>query len=380
MNQFDDIRPYNDDEIKQALKELAVDQMFIGVMNMLYPQPGAADRILNMLELIDSVEAFQENIIYPLLVQIEQKTTKGISYSAMEQFNPDDRYLFVSNHRDIILDAAFLNAVMHLKNFRKTEIAIGDNLLIYDWITKLVRVNRSFIVKRNLGLREQLTASKDLSAYIRYALNEKGESVWIAQREGRTKDGDDKTQPALLKMLNMSNKKSMVEGFRALNIVPMAISYEIEPCGISKVEELLKRKYNPDFSKTQQDDLKSMANGVMQPKGRVHFGFGNPLNIRIDEITHEKSCNEIILAITDYIDKRIYANYRLWPNNYIAADLLRNTDKYTNQYTPDEKSAFVLQMETEARKLSFNFNEVVDYYLKMYANPVFNYAFHFENA
>ncbi|MBN2261858.1 MAG: 1-acyl-sn-glycerol-3-phosphate acyltransferase [Prolixibacteraceae bacterium] len=378
MSNFDDIRPFNNDEIKQALSELVADQMFVSVVGKLYPQPGATEKVLESIRHIDSVELFQEKIILPLLLQIEKQTTNGISYSAMDQFHPEERYLFISNHRDIILDSAFLNVVMHFNNFRKTEIAIGNNLLILDWISKLVRVNRAFIVKRNLGIREQLSASKDLSAYIRYALNQKGESVWIAQREGRTKDGDDKTQPALLKMLNMSSDGSIVDGFKALNIVPMSISYEIEPCGISKVEELLNRKYKPDFAKTPQDDLSSMANGVMQAKGRVHFGFGNPLNIRIDELTNGKNNNEIIQAIADYIDKRIYANYRLWPNNYIAADLLQQSQKYSVNYTDAQKQSFIERMDSEAKTLSFEYDEVIDAYLKMYANPVLNYAAHFE--
>ena len=378
MNNFDEIRPFNDDEIKQALSELVADQMFVSVVGTLYPQPGAKEKVLESIKHIDSVELFQEKIILPLLDQIEKQTTQGISYSAMDQFHPEERYLFISNHRDIILDSAFLNVVMHLNNFRKTEIAIGNNLLIFDWISKLVRVNRAFIVKRNLGIREQLNASKELSAYIRYALNQKGESVWIAQREGRTKDGDDRTQPALLKMLNMSSDGDIVDGFKALNIVPMAISYEIEPCGISKVEELLNRKYNPDFAKTSKDDLTSMANGVMQAKGRVHFGFGNPLNIKIDELTQGKNNNEIIQAIADYIDKRVYANYPLWPNNYIAADLLQHSQKYSEHYTLNQKQSFIELMENEAKTISFDFNEVVDTYLKMYANPVLNYAAHFE--
>lgn len=378
MSNFDDIRPFNNDEIKQALSELVADQMFVSVVGKLYPQPGATEKVLESIRHIDSVELFQEKIILPLLLQIEKQTTNGISYSAMDQFHPEERYLFISNHRDIILDSAFLNVVMHFNNFRKTEIAIGNNLLILDWISKLVRVNRAFIVKRNLGIREQLSASKDLSAYIRYALNQKGESVWIAQREGRTKDGDDKTQPALLKMLNMSSDGSVVDGFKALNIVPMSISYEIEPCGISKVEELLNRKHKPDFAKTPQDDLSSMANGVMQAKGRVHFGFGNPLNIRIDELTNGKNNNEIIQAIADYIDKRIYANYRLWPNNYIAADLLQQSQKYSVNYTDAQKQSFIERMDSEAKTLSFEYDEVIDAYLKMYANPVLNYAAHFE--
>ena len=377
MSDFDDIRPYNDDEIAPAIKKLTADPMFLSVLKEFYPEPGAKEYVLKILSEIDTISDLQEKIIYSILVDIEKKSTDGITFGAMAQFNPEDRYLFISNHRDIILDAAFLNSIMHKHGFRKTEIAIGDNLLIYDWIETLVRINRSFIVKRNLGIREQLSASKKLSAYIRYALTRKGESVWIAQREGRTKDGNDQTQPALLKMLNMSNDGSLLEGFFELNIVPMAISYEIEPCGISKVEEMLKRKYNPDFVKTQQDDLNSMANGFMLPKGRIHFSFGNPLNYKLVELIRGKNLNDSIQAITEYIDKRIYFNYKLWPNNYVAYDLLLGENKHESQYSPEEKKTFTDRMNSEILSLEFNPGEARELYLQMYANPVINFEKHF---
>jgi 1-acyl-sn-glycerol-3-phosphate acyltransferase len=374
---YDDIRPYFDEEIPQVIKSLVNDQSFVKVLQKLYPQPGAGEKILIGLQQVTSIDQFQVQFVVPMLKQIEHTTTGGISYHAMEQFHPEENYLFISNHRDIILDAAFLNAIMHQHGFRKTEIAIGDNLLAFNWIEKLVRINRSFLVKRNLGIREQLSESKRLSSYIRYALTEKGESVWIAQREGRTKDGNDQTQPALLKMLNMSSCKNIVEGFRELNIVPMAISYEIEPCGKSKVEELLNRRYQPDFKKSQQDDLHSMANGVMMPKGRINFAFGNPLNIRLDEITAGKNNNECIQAISNYIDKRIYFNYKLWPNNYLAADLLLGNEKHLQHYTLEEKTQFMSMMEKDVEALPFDPIESIETYLKMYANPVFNYEKHF---
>ena len=380
MTDFEEIRPYYDKEINAVLRELSKDPQFIEVMGKLYTPSAARDHVLQIMTGIDNIDNFQRDIIVPLLDKIIATTTSGITYSAMEQFHPEESYLFISNHRDIILDAAFLNIIMHRHGFKKTGIAIGDNLLIFDWIKKLVRTNRSFIVKRNLGIREQLQASKTLSAYIRYAITEKEESVWIAQREGRTKDGNDQTQAALLKMLNMSNQESSTKGFKALNIVPMAISYEYEPCGISKVEELLKRKYNPDFAKTQQDDLRSMANGVMQPKGRIHFSFGNPLNIRIDELTANKNNNEIIQSITAYIDKRIYANYKLWPNNYIAADLLNNNSEHQQNYTKEEQLNFVNKMEKEIATLDFDATEATVMYLKMYANPLFNFEKHLING
>jgi hypothetical protein len=378
MTDFDDIRPYNDDEISDAIKILVSDSMFLSVLGQLYPQPEETKKIVQFLQTLDNIVDLQTKIIYPLLVKIEKSSTNGISYSTMDQFHPDEKYLFISNHRDIILDSAFLNFIMQNNGFRKTEIAIGDNLLIYDWIKLLVRINRSFIVKRNLGMREQLDESKKLSSYIRYALTLKGESVWLAQREGRTKDGNDQTQPALLKMLNMSNKGSLLEGFFELNIVPMAISYEIEPCGISKVEELLKRKYNPDFAKTQEDDLQSMANGFMYPKGRIQYSFGNPLNFKLVELIKGKNMNDSILAISEYLDKRIYFNYKLWPTNYSAYDLLNETQKYSNKYNPQEKEQFISRMETEVSTLNFDKAEATELYLKMYANPVINFEKHFE--
>lgn len=380
MTDFEEIRPFNDNEVNASLRQLCTDASFVHILRNLYPSEEAVQNILKLMTSIQSTDELQNKVMYPLLENIQAQTTEGIFVSKMDMFHPEERYLFISNHRDIILDSAFLNVVMHKNGFSKTEIAIGDNLLIYNWIKLLVRLNRAFIVKRNLGIREQLSASQALSSYIRYAITQKQESVWIAQREGRTKDGNDQTQAALLKMLNMSNKSSICDGFKELNIVPMAISYEIEPCAKSKVEELLKRKYNPDFSKTQQDDLKSMANGITQPKGRVNFGFGNPLNIRIDELTRDKSNNEAIQAITQYIDKRIYANYKLWPNNYIAADLLNNQTSYSENYTPEQKNTFTKQMEHAINDLDFNQNESKEIYLKIYATPVLNYAKYVENA
>ncbi len=377
MENFDNIRPYYDNEINDAINILIADPGFLRIVERLYPQLTVRDNIIQILKGINTIEEFQTKITLPLLAQTEKNSTTGISFSAMEQFRTDGNYLFISNHRDIILDSAFLNVIMHKHNFRKTEIAIGDNLLIHDWIEKIARINRSFIVKRNLGIREQLDASKELSSYIRHALTIKGESIWLAQREGRTKDGNDQTQPALLKMLNMSNDGSLLEGFFELNIVPMAISYEIEPCGISKVEELLSKKYNPDFTKTQKDDLKSMANGFMSPKGRIHFSFGNPLNYRLVELIKGKKQNEAITAISEYIDKRIYFNYKLWSNNYIAYDILFKTNSHSDKYSNEEMELFVSKMSEEISTINFPENESKEMYLYLYANPVINFKKHF---
>jgi len=377
MIDFEDIRPFNDSEFQKAMATLLDDPRFHSVLNFLYPKIEIREQILKQLAIIDNIFDFQSRIIIYLLNQIEKSSTDGVTYSTMDQFSPEDKYLYISNHRDIILDSAFLNMIMYRSGFRTTEIAIGDNLLIYEWITTLVRINRSFIVKRNLGLREQLDASKKLSAYIRHTLTRKGESVWIAQREGRTKDGNDQTQQALLKMLNMSNKGSLLEGFYELNIVPMAISYEIEPCGILKVEETLRRKYDPNFVKTQKDDIKSMTDGVMKSKGRIHYGFGNPVNYKLVELLKNKKTNEAIQTISEYIDKRIYFNYKLWPNNYIAFDLQNNSSIHSDKYTNSEKEKFVTMLNEEVATLAFEKEEATELYLQLYANPVINFEKHF---
>jgi hypothetical protein len=377
MIDFENIRPFNDEELPSALDHLTRDHRFLSVLSYLYPNAEMRNQILHLLSKLNTVVDLQYKIILPLLSKIEKSSTQGITFSTMDHFHPEENYLYISNHRDIVLDSAFLNMLMYINGFRSTEIAIGDNLLIYDWITTLVRINRSFIVKRNLGIREQLNESKRLSEYIRYTLTSKGESIWIAQREGRTKDGNDQTQPALLKMLNMSNKGSILEGFFELNIVPMAISYEIEPCGILKVEETLKKKYNPDYSKTQKDDINNMSAGVTNPKGRIHYGFGNPVNYKLVELIKGKTANEAIQIISGHIDKRIYFNYKLWPNNYIAYDQLHNGSVHANKYTETEKATFITMMDKEVSTLAFDKDEATELYLHLYANPVINFEKHF---
>ncbi len=372
MTEFEEIRPYLVHEVSQAANKLATDNDFIEVLNKFYPNTELRDQALQHLTKITSIDEFQADLIVPVLQGIQKSTTDGLSFSAMEQFSKEENYLIISNHRDIILDPAFLNLIMHENGLPKTEVAIGDNLLIYDWIKKLVRLNRCFIVNRNLGIREQLSASKKLSSYIRHTVTEKGENVWIAQREGRTKNGDDQMQPALLKMLLMSGGKNMEAAIRELKIVPMAISYEIEPCIVSKVEELLKKKHNPEFTKSQADDLRSMANGILNPKGRVHFGFGNPVNSKLHELCEGKKNNEVLQSVVEYINKRIYFNYKLWPNNYIAYDLLYRTNKYTKQYSSAELLRFKELLKSDLAQISFEEEEATQLYLEIYSNPVLN--------
>jgi hypothetical protein len=264
-----------------------------------------------------------------------------------------------------------MNYLIVLEGMNTTEIAIGNNLLIEKWIEYTVKLNRAFVVRRNLPVRELLLASKKLSDYIRRDVTDKNTSVWIAQREGRTKDGFDKTQQALLKMLNLSNINDFTQGFKELRIVPLSISYEIEPCGISKIAELYKKK-TEGFEKTQEDDLRSMGEGLVRPKGRVHFAFGTPITSQIDIIAGEETISAQIEKLAEHLDEQIYSNFKLWPNNYIAEDLLLNTKINSEHYTPEQYSKFSEMVDEAVSLISGDAEIVRSMFLQMYVNPLLN--------
>ena len=256
---FDDIRPYYDSEVNQQIRILVEDPGFQKILKFIFKDEKMISGVKQLVSDIQSVKELQGKFMYPLIEDfILKPTTDGVTCTGLENLDQSKSYLIISNHRDIILDSAILNYLIFREGMHTTEVAIGDNLLIDEWIEHAVKLNRAFAVRRNLPVSEMMNASKKLSAYIRQDITEKNISVWIAQREGRTKDGCDKTQPSLLKMINLSNTKSFAEGFRELRIVPLSISYEIEPCGISKVEELYKKE-TEGVVKTQADDLRSMG-------------------------------------------------------------------------------------------------------------------------
>lgn len=368
---FDDIRPYSDSEVNEKINELLQDPNFRWILMFLFKDEQKIAGITQMLSQLQSIEMLQKNFMYQLVQNMILPTTEGVTCSGLENFDTSDSYLFISNHRDIILDSALLNYMIFQYGMNTTEIAIGDNLLIEEWIVNAVKLNRAFVVKRNLPVRELLMASKKLSEYIREDIVEKNTSVWIAQREGRTKDGFDKTQPALLKMFNLSNKKDFAEGFKELKIVPLSISYEIEPCGNSKVEELYKRE-TEGYEKTQADDMKSMGYGLTRPKGRVHFAFGKPVTTALDDINQLEQPGEKIEALAAHIDKRIYKNYKLWPSNYIAADLLAGTDTYKEHYSEAEYEKFTKLRDEVVGSIDGDKKRITEMFLSMYATPVKN--------
>ncbi|MCL3781808.1 glycerol acyltransferase [Prolixibacteraceae bacterium JC049] len=371
---FNDIRPYSDEELNQELNTLINDPEFEPILSYIFKDENIVKQVKAQLGTMNNVRDFQLNFMYPLVKQIIAESTDGVTCSGIENLQKDKAYIFISNHRDIILDSAFMNGLMFQEDLNTTEIAIGSNLLIFDWITRLVRINRAFIVKRNIPVKQQLLASRELSQYIRHVITEKGESIWIAQREGRSKDGNDATQPALLKMLNMSNCKSkdFVEGFKELCLVPLAISYEIEPCGNEKVVELLNRSENTEFKKTPKDDLLAMSEGLKNAKGRVHFAFGKPITTELEQVAESGKLNDQLAGLASLVDQQIHTNYKLWPTNYIAYDILNNTDKYSQEYTPEQKEKFIQVTNERLEILGERKEAGKGLWMNMYANPVIN--------
>ena len=370
---YEDIRPYEDHEVNHYINVLLKDELFRQVLFFIFNDEQKVKEVSAMLAGVKTKHELQMKFMYPLIEDwIIKRTTSGVTYSGIENIDKSQSYLFISNHRDIILDSAILNYIVVNAGMNTTEVAIGNNLLIYDWIQHIVKLNGAFVVKRNLPARELLTASKTLSAYIRKTIAEDNRSVWIAQREGRTKDGCDQTQQALLKMLNLSNPDDFVSGFRQLKIVPLSISYEREPCGISKVEEIYKRE-REGFVKTQADDLKSMAYGLTRPKGRVHFAFGKPIDAQLDEIANAENSQEAIQQLADRIDACIYKNYKLWPYNYLAADMLSEGVKHTEVIDESCREKFNELLDDLVKTIGDGDPECQKrLFMKMYANPLLN--------
>lgn len=374
--EFDDIRCYTDLEIPAALDRLSEEKQFIKVLSTVYPLL-PKEVIKQRLHTFKTALEFQTKFVYPFLQNIELNLTKGISLYSPENFDGSMNFLYISNHRDIILDSALLCAKFIERNIDTVEIAIGDNLLVFPWIEELVRVNKSFIVKRGLSPRQILESSKKLSAYIHYTINDKKQSVWLAQREGRAKDSNDRTQESLIKMLNMNGKGSVAENLIALKICPLSISYEYDPCDYLKAKEFQLKRDNPEYKKQPQDDLINMQTGVMGYKGKVDYRFTGDINNEIKELSvqfPEKST--LIPAVVALIDKKIHSGYSIFPCNKISYDLLFKTDRFSKEYTIMEKLDFERYLEKQIGKIDLENRDddfVMKKMLEMYANPLVNY-------
>lgn len=378
--EFDEIRPYDTGEVQQAFNELLADRQFSTMLRGIVPwlPKSLRNAVLKMALIgVKSPLDFQKRFMKPIVRHIIRKHTDGCTFD--DNCLPRDfslRYTFVSNHRDIVLDSALLDVMLVKTGYPTTvEIGIGDNLLIYPWIKRLVRMNKAFTVRRGLTPKEMLRSSQIMSRYIHYAVTQKHENIWIAQREGRAKDSDDRTQDSVLKMLAMGGEGKPIDSLREINIVPLTISYEFDPCDYLKAQEFQQKRDNPAFKKSRQDDLDNMKTGIFGYKGRVHYHCAAPINTWIDELGNLPK-TEFFAALSKRIDRELHANYCLFPCNYIALDELEGTKKYAQHYTEADKKRFEDYLKGQLEKVKIaNPDEkfLRERMLTMYANPLRNY-------
>lgn len=373
--EFDDIRPFEPEELPEVYNRLLDNQQFQRVLSYFYPDV-PLEKIGSRMRACTTNLAFQKVFGNEFVTFVLNRAAKSwdMNHSAI---SPEHNYTFMSNHRDIVLDSAILSKLLIDADFKTTcEIAIGDNLLSLPWVKDLVRVNKSFIVKRSASFREMLTSSKTLSRYMHFAIQEKKENIWIAQREGRAKDSDDRTSESILKMMSMGGEGSIVERLTQLHIVPMTISYEYDPCDYLKAAEFQLKRDNPDWKKGAQDDIISMQTGIMGYKGHVHYHCSPCIDEYLQTLDPEMPKNELYATIVRHIDREIHRHYRLFPNNYIAHDLLTGTDEQATHYQPADKVNFERYLAEQLEKITVPQPDIAflrERILTMYANPLRNY-------
>ncbi len=370
-DKFKAIRPFKNKEVKDIINKLWEEPNFQAILSRLYPDKELSEIKLS-LQQISTVKDFQHDVIYYYLRNVVGKTISNLTYSGLEHLNPNKPYLFMSNHRDIVLDPALMNTILVDNHFETTQIAIGSNLLIFPWIEMLVKLNKSFVVKRNLPTREMLEASQELSAYIKRRMIKKHNSIWIAQKEGRTKDGNDFTHSGLLKMLHLASKKPLSEYIKKLKLVPVSISYEIEPCDKLKAQEIYIKSTHGTYKKTPEDDLMSMAGGLHNFKGNIHFHFGKPLKKELKELNKIAFKNDQYVHLAKIIDDQIHKNYKLFANNYIAYDIKTKGSKFEDKYTNEQYEKFTNHMNAQISTIEGDEEMIKETFLNIYANPVVN--------
>lgn len=370
LSEFSSISPYTDAEAAEALSKLA-DYPVVGIASQHFFPDQSPDFLKNLLKEIKTIDDFQILVMQKLVRWVIDHTAKNFSYDGINNIDPDKKFLALSNHRDIMIDPAITQLVLYNNGIPLTEIAVGDNLITNKAVEWLIRSNRMIKVIRGVSARELYLSSQLLSKYIRMNITEQRSSIWLAQRQGRTKNGYDVTEQGLLKMLDMSGSSDFLQNFEELNIIPMSISYEFEPCDILKARELVisrKRKY----VKADGEDLNSIMVGIMQQKGNIHLNIGKPLTT--DEIAEAAKCdkNDRYQLIRHAVDIRVIEGHKLWKNNYIAYDLLNHSFKYSEYYQPNDIERFVEYMCTQLDTVEpeINREDLRRIFLEIYANPV----------
>jgi len=369
---FEDLRPYYDHEVKEVLLKMVEDPIFMQLVNYFWPQM-TKEMVLEKAARVNRNVDFQIEFMDLAIKAIVDNSSNGLTSSGFENIQTNEKYLFISNHRDILLDSAILQVLLFAHAHETSEITFGNNLMQKGFITEFGRINRMFTVQREGTARELYDISKKLSAYIRHTIVDKKVSVWIAQRNGRTKDGNDQTQTGLLKMLNISGKGTFIEKFKELKVVPVSISYEYEPCDFLKVQELYLSSLHTKYKKAEGEDLNSILTGIKQPKGRIHLAIGKPIVSELDELKLLENDNEKIKVLTEIVDRQVYENYKLWPVNYIAADVMDNSIRYSTKYTPEEKENFIKYIQQHISKMNGEQDVLFNMFIKMYASPVKNF-------
>lgn len=372
---FDDIRPYHDEELPAVYEELIADPAFQKAVSSI--MPGVPfEAIAQKMRSCRTKLEFQKAFCYGLLWNIVKECASGLTIDHSALPDKEKPYTYISNHRDIILDSGFLSILLLDLGMSTVEIAIGDNLLIYPWIKKVVRINKSFIVQRALTMRQMLEASALMSNYMHYTIRDKKQSIWIAQREGRAKDSNDRTQDSVLKMLAMGGEGSVLERLAEMNIAPLSLSYEYDPCDYLKAQEFQLKRDIEGYKKSTQDDLLNMKTGLFGFKGRVHFQVAELINDDLLKLDASLPKTELFACVSALIDRKIHANYRLYPGNYVACDLLDGTTSFAGNYSAEDKQTFEDYIAGQLDKISIP-NKDVEFLreklLVMYANPVINY-------
>ncbi len=373
--EFDTIRPWEPEDLPGVYERLLGNPQFKQVLAYLYPQV-PFEMIAQKLKACKTNMEFQLAFAYDFVHGILKKAATGCEMDCTALDNTRN-YTFISNHRDIVLDSAILDVLLVDNHFKTTcEIAIGDNLLSLPWVKDLVRVNKAFIVERALSMRQMLMSSKRLSDYMHFAIKEKHENIWIAQREGRAKDSNDRTQKSILQMMSMGGEGSIIERLKQLHLVPLGISYEYDPCDFLKAKECQLKRDNADWKKGPTDDLVSMQTGIFGYKGHVHYHAAACLDEYLDTLDPEMPKQDLYNKVAAHIDHEIHCHYRLYPGNYVALDLLEGSDTHAAQYSPEDKMKFEQYIAGQLSKIDLPDKD--EAYLKermltMYANPLRNY-------
>ena len=371
MQNFDDIRFYNDEEVNDALQSYVKHPMIKALLQFTFPEMEYAD-IKAIAAECHSIRDFQSKIIYYSVEKVLEKSSEGLTSVGFDALEKGESYFYISNHRDIVLDTCLINYTLYDHDLVMTASAIGDNLVQKPFLMALSKLNRNFLVLRSQSPREMLKSSMKLSEYVKTLMLDEGRSVWMAQRQGRTKDGNDITQQGVLKMVGMAKgDMDILDYFAKLKIVPIAISYEFDPTDMLKMPEVLAKRMKEEYKKSANEDFNSIMQGALGHKGRIQLAAGDVLTAKdFDEIRAKNlSVNDQLQEVAALIDRAVYKNYKLWPANYIAYDLLKNEERFTDKYTEKEKRQFDRRI---SRRVDTKNPLALNSYLLMYANPVVN--------